>query len=338
MKRQVIMHNISDGAQGAIESAGYLVQYAISGSREFDIVQTARSVVAKVNPRDPIAKADAIFRFIKNNVAYQRDPWGTEMIQTPRVTLGEKFGDCDCLVCCLMALNIAVGNNVRAVLVGRSVDSFDHIYMQVHDGSNSNDDLHWISYDASNPESIPGWQPSGAKLRKYFYANEFVNENAAVGYTAAQKAAQLKIDLENARIAFENNLNQNRLLVEQQYEVQQRARQEAEKQFDYAQQMRLRQQQEATLIQQEKKRLEEDGLAQIMESKIKLAELTQQKIAIAQEQMKELERLEVIAIAMKEKEDRAKELKTAGFVAGVIFLAGFLYSRKRKNNGLSKNS
>lgn len=96
------------------------------------------------NRRDFSAIADAVYKWMKSNVAYVRDPDGIEWLQTAKKTLELKFGDCDDQSILAGALLSSIGVPVRFKVVKANPqkrDSFSHVYLQYQDKGS------WIGFD-----------------------------------------------------------------------------------------------------------------------------------------------------------------------------------------------
>ncbi|GEM_PF-3036473 len=85
------------------------------------------------NRRNYQAMAEAIYQWMKGNIAYQRDPAGVEYLQSPIKTLKYGFGDCDDLTTLGAALMSAVGIPVRFGLAKTNAQNpraYSHIYAE----------------------------------------------------------------------------------------------------------------------------------------------------------------------------------------------------------------
>jgi hypothetical protein len=64
------------------------------GARNPGIVLLAAKIRDRVPSKDYVAEADAIFQWVKSNVAYKLDPGGLEWVQTPTESVRRRAGDC----------------------------------------------------------------------------------------------------------------------------------------------------------------------------------------------------------------------------------------------------
>lgn len=110
------------------------------------------------DPRSAFSTSSAIHYWVKTHIRYQRDPSPAEYIQAPQIVLKNRAGDCDCSTGLQGALNMAIGNTIRFVLIRlinpENKQIFFHIYLQVYDPKKG-----WISYDATDPRFKAGWEP-----------------------------------------------------------------------------------------------------------------------------------------------------------------------------------
>lgn len=99
-------------------------------------------------------EVDRLFRWIKGNIRYTRDPYGVELVQDVWTTLNRQRGDCDDLSILLGAMAEVMGCPVRFCTVSTRKDKEPvHVYPDVFVGGR------WISYDPTVASSVPGWKP-----------------------------------------------------------------------------------------------------------------------------------------------------------------------------------
>lgn len=109
-------------------------------------------------PRSNKEKASAFFRHVQKTVGYTHDPPGTELIQSPMITLCVEgapvcipIEDCDGVSAALAALNAAAGLEVEFVRQFFGKGQQQHVICEVklEDGS-------WFPLDATTPRFGPG--------------------------------------------------------------------------------------------------------------------------------------------------------------------------------------
>lgn len=77
--------------------------------------------------------ATAVYKWMKKNIAYVRDPDGIEWLQTPVVTLKQGYGDCDDLSVLAGALLSSIGLPTRFKVVKANPSkpsSYSHVYLE----------------------------------------------------------------------------------------------------------------------------------------------------------------------------------------------------------------
>jgi hypothetical protein len=87
---------IPEGMAGTEATLKIMKKVVLSpwGARNPQIVQLANAIRDRVPSKDYVAEADAIFKWVKANIAYKLDPAGLEWIQTPTYTMKRRAGDC----------------------------------------------------------------------------------------------------------------------------------------------------------------------------------------------------------------------------------------------------
>lgn len=107
-------------------------------SKAFEITQNI-----PVDPRTGLPNrrnygkiADAVYSWMKKNIAYVNDPDGIEWLQTAPKTLELGFGDCDDQSVLAGALLSSIGVPVRFRVVKanpKKKEAYSHVYLQYHD-------------------------------------------------------------------------------------------------------------------------------------------------------------------------------------------------------------
>lgn len=146
----------------------HMIDFVQRGQRKPEVVSAARQIVRNCPPKQYYCEAEAIFRWVKDNIRYTRDPQNTEWLQEPDVTLREGFGDCDCLAVLIASLAAAIGMQVGFETIKadpRFPDDYSHVYpiMKTERG--------WRAADPTVFESDFGWRPTqGVFGRKVWIA------------------------------------------------------------------------------------------------------------------------------------------------------------------------
>jgi hypothetical protein len=140
-----------------------------SGQRDPDIVRAARSMVRNCNPKDYYDEAECIFRWVKANIRYVRDPNNCEWLQSPSVTLREGQADCDCGACLLGALfgSVGLATGFEAIQADpRYPGEFSHVYAIVKTPKG------WRAADWTVPTSFFGWRPTAGVVGRKIFLNQ----------------------------------------------------------------------------------------------------------------------------------------------------------------------
>lgn len=165
---KVSLEHISPDNKGIFTTVKRAKELVNKSLMNYKFIEFARNLVKNVSGKDDLAKAYTIWKWVKNNVKYQKDPIGVELIQSPEHTLKVLTGDCDDHTILVSALNRAVGIPTRMVVLSQSMDgTFTHIYPEV-----------LIKYKGKEM-----WVPSDTTIDKPFgykhenYTNKQVIEN-----------------------------------------------------------------------------------------------------------------------------------------------------------------
>ena len=93
-------------------------------------------------------QADAIYRWVKENILYVRDPIDIETVADPEMTLRIGAGDCDDHSTLIAAMAAAVGIPVRFRVIGPDPSDFRHIFPELMiDGR-------WIPADTTASQNL----------------------------------------------------------------------------------------------------------------------------------------------------------------------------------------
>jgi len=172
---QVTYQEIPGGMNGCKATVQEMLKMAVKYSGNFEFIRKMRNMVAGVNPRDPIALANRIFWWVKQNIRFVHDPTYFELIQSPLVTIEEKAGDCDDFSILILSGNYVVGNDARLATIGRTKKMLDHVFVEVEDKQGK-----WIAYDAVVPCSKPGWHPPVYEIKEVWYPKEHTPDGLSV--------------------------------------------------------------------------------------------------------------------------------------------------------------
>jgi transglutaminase-like putative cysteine protease len=152
---------IPDGVAGVAETLGAMSAF-VRLYKKFPVIRTQALDLAGMpamrlsRQQQWIAQIEAIFEFVRSNIAYVQDVTDVETLQTPMATLQMGGGDCDDMVTLLAALLEAVGFHTRLVACGFAPNEYEHVFLQVQ----LPDQSRWFSLDPTEPYEM-GWKPPG---------------------------------------------------------------------------------------------------------------------------------------------------------------------------------
>lgn len=155
---------IPDSERGTEATLKIMKKLVLSpwGARNPQIVLLANAIRDHVPSKDYAAEADAIFQWVKANVAYKLDPSGMEWIQTPTYTTSRRAGDCDDHSGLIAALAMASGFQAAFRTVAADPTNptrMSHVYAMI--GVSKGGKTQWYASDSTQAESSLGWNPPG---------------------------------------------------------------------------------------------------------------------------------------------------------------------------------
>jgi len=165
---QIERYEIPPGVRGTLRTIEEMQRLVAEGKRDPDIIQTARIIVRHLPNKDYYGEAEAIFKFVKDNIRYVRDPEGVELLAHPLQVLKEGQGDCDELATLFCALAAAIGmqTGFEAIRSERNYpDEFSHVYPIVQTSQG------WRAADTSVAESSLGWRPEAGVFGRRIFIN-----------------------------------------------------------------------------------------------------------------------------------------------------------------------
>ena len=133
---------------------------AKEGSTRPAIIDLARRIVASVPGKDFRGEAAAIQNYVRGRIRYTRDPYFSETLQTPEVTLQQGHGDCDDHAILVAALLTAIGApaRFRAVRIPGNGPSIGHVLTETRFGRG------WVPVETTEPWPF-GVYPDNIDLR-----------------------------------------------------------------------------------------------------------------------------------------------------------------------------
>lgn len=143
--------------------AGTLKRMALlakAGSTDPVIIAKARQIVAHVQGKDFRGEATAIQNFVRGSIRYTRDPYFSETLQTPSVTLEQGHGDCDDHAILVASLLSAIGApaRFRAMRIPQQGPALGHVLTETRYGRG------WVPVETTEPWPF-GMYPDNIDLR-----------------------------------------------------------------------------------------------------------------------------------------------------------------------------
>lgn len=100
-----------------------------------------------VTEKDYIGEIKAIYRWVQDNIRYERDPYKKDIIETPIRTLQLRIADCDAMTTLIGSLLLSMGYPVKIKLIQQKQAKDYHIYVLV--GIPPGQPKKWIALDAT---------------------------------------------------------------------------------------------------------------------------------------------------------------------------------------------
>ena len=147
---------VAPGAIGARQSLKIMRQIVQTYRTNPLIVAYARQIVnlAGIRARDYAAQAQAVYNWIVQNIAFVRDPVGTDLYMTPDVILHTGAGDCDDLAILFATFMESLGHPAGFLAIREpGSPTYNHVIAITRIGSR------WICADCSMPSAGLGYCP-----------------------------------------------------------------------------------------------------------------------------------------------------------------------------------
>jgi len=129
---------------------------ATEGAKDVSVREAAIRIVrqAGVAGHDFAGELTAVFNYVRDRIRFTRDPAGVELLQTPRYTLENGFGDCDDKSTLLVALLRAIGTpaTLKFRAVGETAAGYSHVYPVANYAGRE------IALDTTRAGTPLGWQ------------------------------------------------------------------------------------------------------------------------------------------------------------------------------------
>lgn len=146
-----------DGLDGTHQTLAAMAALVRRDSGDLLLREKALQITQDCAGHDFDCEIDALFRFVRDDIVYRRDPIETELVQDARRTIFRYgSGDCDCKCVCLATLLGTLGHKARFKVHGTKRGSYQHVYLEVQrkDGT-------WLPLDPTPEQAPPGWEARG---------------------------------------------------------------------------------------------------------------------------------------------------------------------------------
>lgn len=126
-----------------------IAELARAAGRDYTVRQIATKIVKRVPGKDYVGELRAINDWVRNNIAYRKDPHRLELVQAPLRTIQQRAGDCDDMTALLSGLAQTLGHGVMYRTVGPAPSIQKHVHMLADVGGRliSLDPVLWPRHD-----------------------------------------------------------------------------------------------------------------------------------------------------------------------------------------------
>ena len=155
--------SIPDGDAGANASLKLMAKIIDAYKSNPVVYSWSRQVVADLPQKAYYQEARTLADWVRDRIAYRRDPVGQDSFQVPPRTLEFASGDCDDKTMLLGAGLMSIGHPIRLVaLKAPGADLYGHVFLETLVGKR------WYAADATEPQPF-GFYP-GPGYRMVIYA------------------------------------------------------------------------------------------------------------------------------------------------------------------------
>jgi hypothetical protein len=155
----LILKTDSQGLETFIQEAQRMLRESLA-NEEFMVF--SRGIVAS-SPWENHEQLKVILEYARNNIRYQPDPVGIEMLTSPirmmeLIKTGKAFGDCDCIALFCTAVTRALGYESYIVLLDQENSGYNHAATEVL--SDATGYFYYMDPTMAGPLSIVSGKPS----------------------------------------------------------------------------------------------------------------------------------------------------------------------------------
>jgi transglutaminase-like putative cysteine protease len=148
-----VLASIPDGQDGIRETLKVMRDWAVAGSQTPAVRDQAVNIVFYIPKGAWVGKAKALWQWVKANIKYIPDPYGTEQLHWAATVLSQRYGDCDDQTILMAAMLLAVGIPTRIMAVAlNQAGVFEHVFAQAYLGND------WVTMETTEDKPF-GWSP-----------------------------------------------------------------------------------------------------------------------------------------------------------------------------------
>jgi transglutaminase-like putative cysteine protease len=159
----ITLKGIPDGRAGTLAVLKAMREITRKGKTNPAVFDLSREIVKNIPPKKWGQEVAAVFRWVRDNIRYIKDPRNIETLHTPEKILEYAQGDCDDQSILLATLLETIGHPARFVAVGFAPDTFSHVYVETKIGNR------WIPLDPIMEKFKPGQKANN--IQNYLRVN-----------------------------------------------------------------------------------------------------------------------------------------------------------------------
>ena len=146
----ITLKGIPEGKAGTIAVLKEMRRLVRQGKSNPIVFDLSRDIVKNIQSKKWGLEVAAVFRWVRDNIRYVKDPRNIETLHTPEKILEFGQGDCDDQSILLATLLESIGHPARFVAVGFTPGTFSHVYIESKIGNR------WVPLDPIMEKFKPG--------------------------------------------------------------------------------------------------------------------------------------------------------------------------------------
>jgi|SRR5215216_248481 len=149
------------GEAGTLQTLTWMAYLVRRDAADLKIREAANSIVRDCQGHDARCEIEALFRFVRDEITFRRDPIDCERVQDAERTLDFKAGDCDDKTVLLCTLLAAVGHKSILSVLGNKPGHYSHVFAHLVTPQGL------LALDPTNEAATVGWR-GAARFMKHF--------------------------------------------------------------------------------------------------------------------------------------------------------------------------